>query len=251
MWETFIIQPMLNTLLWIYTLLGQNFGLSIILFTILVRLILYPVTAQQQKSAQAMQDLQNSKKWKEINKKYKDDKEKLAAEQMKLYQEMGVSPFGSCLPSLVQFPIIIGLYQAVIRALADTPLPLLHLSKSLYSFIDSTSLIPLNSHFLWMDLGQPERLNIAGIGIPVLAILVVITTYLQTKLMAMPGTGDNAQAAQMTGMMNVYMPLMLGYFAYAYASGLALYFVASNIMTVVQYAAMGKLDWSKLLPASR
>ncbi|RMF48300.1 MAG: membrane protein insertase YidC [Anaerolineae bacterium] len=251
MWETFIIQPMLNTLLWIYTLLGQNFGLSIILFTILVRLILYPITAQQQKSAQAMQELQNSKKWKEINKKYKDDKEKLAAEQMKLYQEMGVSPFGSCLPSLVQFPIIIGLYQAVIRALADTPLPLLHLSKSLYPFVDSASLIPLNSHFLWMDLGQPERLNVAGIGIPVLAILVVITTYLQTKLMAMPTSGDNAQAAQMTGMMNVYMPLMLGYFAYAYASGLALYFVASNIMTVVQYAAMGKLDWSKLLPSSR
>ncbi len=251
MWETFIIQPMLNTLLWIYTVLGQNFGLSIILFTILVRLILYPITAQQQKSAQAMQDLQNSKEWKDIQKKFKDDKEKLAAAQMKLYQEKGVSPFGSCLPSLVQFPIIIGLYQAVIRALADTPLPLLNLSKSLYPFIDTARLIPLNSHFLWMDLGQPERLQVFGVSIPVLAILVVITTYLQTKLMAMPSTGDNAQAAQMTGMMNVYMPLMLGYFAYAYASGLALYFVASNIMTVVQYAAMGKLDWSKLRPASR
>ncbi len=251
MWETFIIQPMLNTLLWIYTVLGQNFGLSIILFTILVRLILYPITAQQQKSAQAMQDLQNSKEWKDIQKKFKDDKEKLAAAQMKLYQEMGVSPFGSCLPSLVQFPIIIGLYQAVIRALADTPLPLLNLSKSLYPFIDTARLIPLNSHFLWMDLGQPERLQVFGVSIPVLAILVVVTTYLQTKLMAMPSTGDNAQAAQMTGMMNVYMPLMLGYFAYAYASGLALYFVASNIMTVVQYAAMGKLDWSKLRPASR
>ncbi len=248
MWETFLIQPMLNTLLWIYTILGHNFGLAIILFTILVRLILYPLTAQQQKSAKAMQDLNNSKEWKEIQRKYKNDKEKLAQAQMKLYQEMGVNPFSSCLPSLVQFPLFIGLYQAVIRALADTPLPLLTLSKSLYPFTNSASLIPLNGHFLWMDLGQPERLNILGIGIPVLAILVVITTYLQTKLMAVPSTGDNAQAAQMTGMMNVYMPLMLGYFAYAYASGLALYFVASNIMTVLQYAAMGKVDWSKLLP---
>lgn len=248
MWETFLIQPMLNTLLWIYTILGQNFGLAIILFTVLVRLILYPLTAQQQKSAKAMQELNNSKEWKEIQRKYKNDKEKLAQAQMKLYQEMGVNPFSSCLPSLVQFPLFIGLYEAVIRALADTPLPLLKLSKSLYPFTNAASLIPLNGHFLWMDLGQPERLNILGIGIPVLAILVIITTYLQTKLMAVPSTGDNAQAAQMTGMMNVYMPLMLGYFAYAYASGLALYFVASNIMTVLQYAAIGKVDWSKLLP---
>ncbi len=251
MWETYIIEPMLNTLLWIYTILGQNFGLAIIVFTILVRLILYPITAKQQESGKAMQELQQSKEWKEIQKKHKDDKEKLAAAQMKLYQEKGVSPFGSCLPSLIQFPIIIGLYQAVIRALADTPLPLLTLSKSLYPIINASKLIPLNSKFLWMDLGQPERLQVLGIGIPVLAILVVVTTYLQTKLMAIPTGGDNAQAAQMTGMMNLYMPLMLGYFAYAYAAGLALYFVTSNLMTIIQYAAMGKLEWSNLLPGSK
>lgn len=254
MWDTFIVQPMLNALVAIYSLLAQvfgtehMFGLAIILFTVLIRLLIYPLTAKQQKSAQAMQDLQQSKKWQEMQKKYKNDREKIAQEQMKLYQEMGVNPFGSCLPTLIQFPIIIGLYQSVIQAMADSPIPLLKLSNSLYDAVNASGLIPLNSHFLWMDLGQPERLQIFGFGIPVLAVLVMITTYLQSKLMAMPSASPNDQGAQMTKMMNLYMPLMLGYFAYSFASGLAVYFVASNLMTVIQYAAMGKLDWKKLLP---
>ena len=250
MWNTLIINPMINTLLWIYSILWQNFGLAIIVFTILVRLLTYPLTASQMKSTQKMQDLQKSKKWQDIQKKYKDDREKLAQEQMKLYQEMGVNPFGSCLPTLIQFPIIIGLYQAIIRALAVTPIQLLDLSRHVYPFIDAASLIPLNNRFLWMDLSLPEKdfgLAIAGIGIPVLAILVVITTYLQSKLMTPPtATGD--QGAQMTKAMNLYMPLFMGYLAYTFSSGLALYFVTSNLVGVLQYAMMGKLDWRNLLP---
>jgi YidC/Oxa1 family membrane protein insertase len=250
MWDTLILNPMINALLLIYSFLGQNFGLSIIVFTILVRLITYPLTAQQLKSTQAMQELQKSKKWQDIQKKYKDNREKLAQEQMKLYQEMGVSPFGSCLPTLIQFPIIIGLYQAIIRALAVTPIQLLDLSRHVYPFIDAAAFIPLNNRFLWMDLSLPEKdfgLAIAGIGIPILAILVVVTSYLQTKLMTPPtATGD--QGAQMSKAMNLYMPLFMGYLAYTFSSGLALYFVASNLIGILQYGAMGKLDWRKLLP---
>ncbi|MEJ2303883.1 MAG: YidC/Oxa1 family membrane protein insertase [Anaerolineales bacterium] len=250
MWDTLILNPMINALLLIYSFLGQNFGLSIIVFTILVRLITYPLTAQQLKSTQAMQELQKSKKWQDIPKKYKDNREKLAQEQMKLYQEMGVSPFGSCLPTLIQFPIIIGLYQAIIRALAVTPIQLLDLSRHVYPFIDAAAFIPLNNRFLWMDLSLPEKdfgLAIAGIGIPILAILVVVTSYLQTKLMTPPtATGD--QGAQMSKAMNLYMPLFMGYLAYTFSSGLALYFVASNLIGILQYGAMGKLDWRKLLP---
>jgi YidC/Oxa1 family membrane protein insertase len=250
MWDTLILNPMINALLLIYSFLGQNFGLSIIVFTILVRLITYPLTAQQLKSTQAMQELQKSKKWQDIQKKYKDNREKLAQEQMKLYQEMGVSPFGSCLPTLIQFPIIIGLYQAIIRALAVTPIQLLDLSRHVYPFINAAAFIPLNNRFLWMDLSLPEKdfgLAIAGIGIPILAILVVVTSYLQTKLMTPPtATGD--QGAQMSKAMNLYMPLFMGYLAYTFSSGLALYFVASNLIGILQYGAMGKLDWRKLLP---
>jgi len=101
MWDTFIVNPMINALLYIYSILGHNFGLAIIVFTILVRLATYPLTAQQLKSSKAMQELQKSKKWQDIQKKYKNDRERLAQEQMKLYQEMGVNPFGACLPTLV------------------------------------------------------------------------------------------------------------------------------------------------------
>jgi YidC/Oxa1 family membrane protein insertase len=197
-----------------------------------------------------MQQMQTSEKWIAIQKKYKDDKEKLAQEQMKLYQELGINPFASCLPTLIQLPIIFGLYQAITSALAVSPLSLLTFSTHLYPFIDAANLIPLNSHFLWMNLSQPERLNVFGIGIPILTILVVITTFLQQKLM-MPATatpGANDQSAQMTKMMNIYMPLFMGYIALTLASGLALYFVASNLVGIGQYAALGKLNWRNLLP---
>lgn len=251
MWNLLILDPMLNALLWIYNLLGHNFGLSIILFTVLVRLLTYPLTAQQLKSSKALQELQKSKRWQDIQKKYKNDREKLAQEQMKLYQEMGINPFGSCLPTLIQFPIIIGLYQAIIRALASTPVQLLDLSRHVYPFFTQfSSLIPLNSHFLWMDLSQPERLYLPflpNVGIPVLAILVVVTTYLQSKMMTPPSASPDDQTAQMGKAMNLYMPLFIGYLSMVYASGLALYFVASNLVGIVQYAAMGQLNWRNLL----
>lgn len=252
MWNTLIINPMVNTLLWIYSVLWQNFGLAIIVFTLLVRLITYPLNASQMKSQQAMQEMQKSKKWQEIQKKYKDNREKLAQEQMALYKEMGINPMASCLPMLIQFPVIIGLYQAIIRALAVTPIQLLDLSAHIYPFINAASLIPLHNRFLWMDLSQPERLMVFGFGIPVLAVLVVITTYVQSKLMTpppQPGAGD--QSAQMTQAMNLYMPFLMGWLAYSFSSGLALYFVASNVFTILQYAAMGKVQWSNLLPGRK
>ena len=249
-WNALIINPMVNTLLWIYDILWNNFGLAIIVFTILIRLITIPLTNQQMKSAQAMQDLQKSKKWQEIQKKYKSDREKLSAEQMKLYKEMGVSPFSSCLPTLIQFPIIIGLYTAIRQALAVAPVEMLNLSSHVYPFIKAASLIPLNNQFLWMNLSQPERFYIAGFGIPVLAILVVITTYLQSKLMT-PVSQPGDQGAQMSKAMNLYMPFLMGWLAYSFSSGLALYFITSNVITIGQYAVMGKLDWRNLLPSGK
>ncbi len=248
MWDTLIINPMINVLLWIYSLLG-NFGFAIILFTILVRLITHPLTVQQLKGTQKMQDMQSSKQWQDIQKKYKDNKQKMQEEQMKLYKEMGVNPMSSCLPTLIQFPIIIGLYQAIIQALAVTPIQMISLSRHIYPFLDAAKLLPVNNRFLWMDLNQPERAVIFGIGIPILAIIVVVTTFAQSRLMTPPPTpGEQNQTAQMTQAMNLYMPLLMGYLALTFASGLSLYFVASNVVTILQYAAMGKLNWKNLLP---
>ncbi len=247
MWDTLIVQPFTNVLLMI-TMVVKNFGVAIILFTILIKLITYPLTARQLKSSQAMQDMQKSPRYVKMQEKYKDNKEKLAEEQMKLYKELGVSPFGSCLPMLIQFPVIIGLYQSIMRAMASTPLELVKLERMVYPFLDSTKILPIQNRFLWMDLGQPERLMIAGIGIPVLTILVILSTVVQTRVMQPPTEGGNDQAAAMTNSMSMTMPILMGVMAYQFSAGLALYFVVSNLTTVAQYAAMGKTDWSRIFP---
>jgi YidC/Oxa1 family membrane protein insertase len=263
-WNQFILNPFTNVLLWIYSNLGHNantFGLAIILFTILIRLLTWPLNGQQLKGAKAMQDLQNDKEWKDIQKKYAKDKEKLAQETMRIYKERGINPFASCLPTLIQFPIIIGLYQSITHVLAGSPLGLLQLARSVYSFLNIAALIPVNSKFLWMDLGRPEGIPFPGgflvsflpYGFPTLAIIVAITTYLQTKLtMPPPSSGNpNDQGAAMNNMMSIYMPLFLGYLVLNYASGLAVYFVTSNVLGIVQYAMMGRVNWRNLLPGAK
>jgi YidC/Oxa1 family membrane protein insertase len=252
MWNTFILSPMVNVLIYIYNLILHNFGIAIIIFTILIKLITYPLTAQQVRGQKKMQELQTSKKYQEIQKKYKDDKEKFAQEQMALYKEMGINPLGSCLPLVIQFPIMIGLYQSISLAMASAPLQLLTLSRSLYAFIPASVLIPLNSKFLWMNLGLPEiaspnALTILGFTIPIMTILVVLTTYLQSKLMT-PAGNPGDQGAQMSKQMTLMMPIMMGFIAYSLASGLALYFLVSNLLAIGQYAIMGQINWSNLIP---
>jgi YidC/Oxa1 family membrane protein insertase len=90
-----------------------------------------------------------------------------------------------------------------------------------------------------------------GVGIPVLAVLVAITTYIQTKITTPPPSSAKDQSAAMSKMMGIYMPLLLGYFAYNYASGLAVYFIISNLAGIAQYALMGKVNWRALLPGKK
>jgi YidC/Oxa1 family membrane protein insertase len=145
---------------------------------------------------------------------------------------------------LVQFPILIALYQSIIRALASTPLDLLKLSQGIvFPFLNVSDLIPLNSTFLWMNLGQPEPYYI-------LAIIVAATTYVQSKLTLPPATNPNDQSAAMGQSMAITMPIMLGWFALTFPSGLSVYFITSNVLGIIQYAAQGKANWSNLLPKS-
>lgn len=253
MWDALIITPFTNVLLLIYQVTGQNFGIAIILFTILIRLVTHPLTVQQMKGTTGMQKLQTDPRFKDMQEKYKNDREKLAQEQMKLYKELGINPFASCLPMLIQFPIIIGLYQTIIQAMSNTPLDLLRLVRHAWpTLIDISSVIPLNSNFLWFNLGQPERLNLPFLpfGIPILAVIVMITTYMQSKLLTPPAANPNDQTAQMSNMMNLYMPFFMGYLALTLASGLSLYFVVSNTIGILQYALMGKANWRNLIPTS-
>ena len=246
-----VIAILINVMIFIYTLVGQNFGIALILFTILIRVITWPLNAQQMKGAAAMQELQNDKEWQAIQKKYAKDREKLAQEQMRIYRERGINPFGSCLPTLVQFPILFALIPSITYAIGSTPLNILNLSRKVFPFQDVAALVPLNSKFLWMDLGLPERTLLFGLSIPVLALIVALTTYVQTKLTMPPSANPNDQAAATGKMMSIYMPIMLYFFSVNYASGLAVYFVISNILSIIQYAMMGKVNWRNLLPGGQ
>jgi YidC/Oxa1 family membrane protein insertase len=255
-WNDFI-GIFVNILLWIYDVLGHtvnSFGWAIVLFTILIRAITWPLNAQQMKSAQAMQELQNDKEWQEIQKKYAKDREKLAQEQMRIQQARGINMFASCLPTLLQFPIIIGLYQSITRAMAATPLGMLELSRSVYSFLNVQDIIPLNSRFLWMDLGLPEgiplpfEISFLPYGFPTLALIVAVTTYFQSKLTMPASANPNDQSAMMSRQMTMMMPLMLGWFALTFPSGVSVYFITSNLLGILQYAATGRANWRNLLP---
>ena len=258
MWNSFV-NLFLNLLLFIYKIVG-NFGVAIIIFTVLIKLLTHPLMQAQIKSSKLMAELNSDPEYLEMQEKYKNDRERLAQEQMKIYQKKGINPTASCLPTLIQLPIIFALYQAIIAAIVSTPMGMLELTKRVIpSWIKISEVFPINPNFLWMNLGMPERLYVGNVGVPVLAILVVLTTVLQTKLTQPPtpqGEGG-ASTAMMTGMMNIYMPLLMGFMAYSLASGLALYFLVSNIFTICQYAALGTLHpenlkfWEKKKPAPK
>ena len=250
-----ILNPFVTLLTFLYSVFANNMLLAIVVFTIIVRLLTYPLTVQQMRSSQSMQKLQPELK--KLQEKYKNDREKLSQEQMRLYKEYGVNPVGGCLPLLIQFPIFIALYQAIIHALAATPMQLIDLSgRLLIPGLDSN--IPLRNTFLGMNLTQPPV--IAGFDLPsivgiALVVLVVATTWLQFKV-TMPQTppsddGKPNQAAAMSQSMGTIMPLMYGFFALSFSIGISVYFIVSNIVGIVQYAMMGRANFGNILPGRR
>lgn len=242
LWNLVIFRPMLNSLLFLYQIFGRNVVWSIVIFTVAVRLLTLPLTMKQLRSSRVMQELQPEMD--ALKKKYASNKDKLQQETMKLYQEKGVNPMGGCLPMLVQFPIWIGLYQSIIQLLSDDPLQLLKLAQNIYmNYPTLSQLLPLNSRFFWLDLGRPDPYYI-------LPILVAGTMWAQQKMMTPPG-GDSQQAS-MNQSMQLMMPLMFGYITLQYASGLALYFVVSNIVGIaIQFAIAGPGGLAGILPGSK
>jgi len=230
--ELVFLDPMVNALLFLYGLLG-NYVLALILLTIIVRLLTYPLTRQQQRSTRRMQELQPEIE--KIRKKYENDREQLAAKQMELYKKHGVNPAGGCLPTVIQFPILIGFYRAITQTLAASPLQLLNLSQHVYSTLPNLNdLVPLDSRFLWLDLAAPDPFF-------VLPVLVVATTFAQQKLLTPPSA--DPQQASMAQSMQITMPIMIGFFALTFPSGLSIYWVTSSLIGIIQYVAEGRVTF--------
>jgi len=225
-WYLIIGDPVLNVLIALSHILDGSFGLAIIVLTIIIRLISWPLTKRQLNSTKALQDMQP--KIQELQKKYGKNQQKLQQEMTKLYKEAGVNPLGCLWPMLVQFPIWIALYQAIMRALATTPENLLDLAQRLYSWNVVNQAIPLSSQFLGLDLGQTGGAQGAGLF---LAIIVGGTMWVQQKMTQAPAV-DPRQAST-SRMMLLMMPLMFGFLTLMFPSGLALYWAVSNIIGII------------------
>jgi len=229
----FIAYPLANLMLLLYNFLGHQTVAALAVLTTLIRLLILPLTLGQQRSARRMQELQPQIE--KLQKKYGKDKERLAQEQMKLWKEAGINPMGGCLPLLIQLPIMIGLYQAIMYCVPTTPLQLFQFSQHIYKWLPGVvGLVPLQSTFLGMDLGQPP--NIAHWWSYALPLLVFATTWLQQKLLSPPApSGDQSQTAMMSQQMQIMMPLMFGLIALQYATGLSIYFIISNLIGIAQF----------------
>lgn len=199
-----IVQQVITFLYGLTNMLGvPSYGLAIVIMTVIVKLILYPLTKKQIESTKAMMSIQP--KMKEIQEKYKDDKQRLNMELANLYKNEGVNPLAGCLPLLVQMPIMIGIF---------------------YGIRDFSYAGP--SNFLWMEtISNPDPMYI-------LPILSAVTTFIQSK-QTMPDT-----SSPQNKIMLYFMPLFIGYISLNFPAGLVIYWVVMNIMQIGQQALMNK-----------
>lgn len=195
------------------------YAMAIIITTIIFKLLLMPMHLQQTKSTKKMGELQPQIK--EVQKKFKHDPQTMNMKMQELYKEHNYNPASGCLLLLVQFPILIA-FLAVFREPAK------------YAFTDPVFYESMNKAFFWIkNLEHPDTLMW---GLPLLA---GITTYFQSMLMAPPGADAQAQTTQKT--MSYFLPIMIFMAARGFAAGLALYWVVSNIFTIIQQFISNKL----------
>ena len=212
------VSPLVRLFAWLlhalYTVI-PNYGVAIILLTILVRLVTAPLTVRQMRSMERLRRVQP--KMKEIQEKYKDDRQKQSEELMKLYKQEKVNPLGGCFPMLLQLPVFVGLFYALRSSLELRHAPF----------------------FGWInDLSAPDLLfTIPGVNLPVrvLPIVMGITMFFQQKITPMQ-TPDPTQAR----MMMIVMPIMMTVLFYQFPSGLVLYWMLSNVLAISHQLWIGR-----------
>lgn len=215
MWQSFV-QWFASVIEFMYGITASmgtpSYGLAIIFMTIVIKIILFPLTQKQMKSMRGMQEIQPKIKY--IQDKYKDDPQKMQGKVMELYKEHGVNPFGGCLPLLIQMPIFIAFYQSLFK----------------FNFA-----VAEHAKFLWIpDIGQPDKLYL-------LAILAAVTTYLQQRV-SMVDTKDPTQKSML-----YIMPLFMAWIAATLPAGLPLYWVTFNILGILQQLYVNRSSKKVLL----
>ena len=225
-----LYQPLFNSLVLLYNYLpGHDFGIAIIFLTIVIRIIIYPLSVKALNSQKALQALQP--KMQEIQKKYKDNKEQLAKETLELYRKEKISPFSGLFLALIQLPILIALYSVFWKGLNPEEL------ANLYSFVSNPGQI--NSIFLGIiDLSKANLL---------LAVLVGIFQFFQTKMLTpknIPGQGKNSDISQIMQKQMVYFfPFLTVFILMSLPSAIGLYWIVSGIFSIIQqYFILKKIE---------
>lgn len=250
---TILAPPLGQLLTWLYDIWPNNYGVAIIILTLLVSFVLFPLTLKQTRSMKAMQEIQPEVK--KLQKEYKDDREELNKQMMALYQERGVNPAAGCLPLILQMPIWFALYR-VFRVKPSEADP---------TVLDPSDIIPAGSNladalldhdsstsFLSLDMLQsPSEAMAEGlsVGLPaiVLVLVIVATSYYQVYQTTRRnksknnGQAESKQAQQMQ-MISKIMPLFMGFISWTFPMGLGLYFAVSNGFRVAQQAVIFHLD---------
>ena len=231
LWQTIFYQPLLNLLVFIYNLVGGDMGIAIIVLTVLIKLILYPLSQQSLKSQRSLQKLQPQVA--ELKKKFKDQKDKLAQELMQLYQRERVSPLSSCLPILIQLPFLFALFQVFRSGLNSGSL------EWLYPFVTNPGHLNDTLFGVW---------HLAGRSIP-LAVITGLAQFWQTKMLvttpppAVPGSQDENMATMMNKQMKYMLPAMTVIFGFSLPGGLMLYWFINTLLTIgQQYLTFKKHD---------
>lgn len=201
-WNQYIVYPLSWLITYVAETFNENYGLSIIIVTLIIRLAILPLMIKQTRSSKAMQALQPEMA--ALKEKYssKDQKtqQKLQKETMELFQKHGVNPLAGCFPLLVQMPILIGFYHAIMRTREIA-----------------------EHNFLWFDLGEKDPFYL-------LPIIAGITTFIQQKMMMAGNANQNPQMAMMLWL----MPIMIVVFAITFPAALSLYWVVGNLFMIVQ-----------------
>jgi len=228
-----LYRPLFNALVLLYEYIpGADLGIAIIILTILIKLLFYPLGTKSIKSQKSLTELQP--KIKELQEKYKNDKEKQTKELMELYKKEKINPFSGCLPILIQLPVLIAMYRVFWGGLEPSRLSLL------YSFIPSPG--EISSMFLgFIDLARSTSF-IAENGVKIylwqnifLVLLVGILQFLQMKFIS-PKTQKktNDFSSQMQKQMMYFMPVFIVVIFWSLPSALSLYILTTTLFTIVQ-----------------
>lgn len=232
LFHTILYQPIFNLFVFLYNVIpGHDVGLVILAITILVRLVLWPLTSSSIKSQRALQDLQP--KMAAIKKQFPDDKQKQTQAIMELYKNNKVNPFTSCLPMLVQLPILIALYMVLQDGLNSK-----NLTDSLYTFVSNPGTINQISLGIF-NMAKPNY---------VLAILAGAAQYWQAKTLmtknppqeAGQGGKDEAMTAMMNKQMLYFMPILTVVIGFTLPAGLTLYWFFSTLLMALQQVFLFK-----------